>query len=72
MFRASDRQHHMVTLWFENRDDPWVIDPTGAMTQGMPRISEVAGWVPLKIFSDTEEFTVRGQPLDTLIARRTR
>jgi hypothetical protein len=30
--RPSDGQHHMVTLWFEDPSDPWVIDPTGAMT----------------------------------------
>lgn len=70
VFRPSDKQHHMVTLWFESRDDPWVIDPTGAMTQGMPRLSEVPGWVPLKVFSETEEFTVRGQSLESLIAGR--
>lgn len=58
VFRARDGQHHMVTLWFEQPDDPWVIDPTGAMTGGMPRMSEVPGWAPLKVFSETEEFTV--------------
>ena len=57
VLRASDGQHHMVTLWFESADDPFVIDPTGAMTSGMPRLSEVPGWVPLKLFSETEEFT---------------
>jgi len=59
VFRRSDGQHHMVTLWFENRQDPWVIDPTGAMTTGMPRMSEVDGWRPLKVFSEDEEFTPR-------------
>jgi hypothetical protein len=58
VFRPSDGQHHMVTLWFEQPNDPWVIDPTGAMTNGMPRMSEVPGWAPLKVFSETEEFTV--------------
>ncbi len=70
VYRPSDKQHHMVTLWFETRTDPWVIDPTGAMTQGMPRLSDVPGWVPLKVFSETEEYTVRGQSLDTLLAGR--
>ena len=55
--RPSDGQHHMVTLWFESPDDPFVIDPTGAMTAGMPRLSEVSGWVPLKLFTETAEFT---------------
>jgi predicted transglutaminase-like cysteine proteinase len=72
VLRPSDKQHHMVTLWFEQRNDPWVIDPTGAMTQGMPHLSDVPGWVPLKVFSETEEFTVRGQSLERLIAERAR
>ena len=59
VYRRSDGQHHMVTLWFEDPDDPWVIDPTGAMTLGMPRMSEVPGWVPLKVFSEDQDFTVR-------------
>ncbi len=58
VYRPADGQHHMVTFWFESEDDPWVIDPTGAMTHGMPRMSEVPGWVPLKIFSETAEYSV--------------
>ncbi len=58
VYRREDGQHHMVTLWFENPDDPWVIDPTGAMTSGMPRMSELPGWVPLKVFSVDRDFTV--------------
>jgi len=57
--RPSDGQHHMVTLWFEEAGDPWVIDPTGAMTLGMPRMSELTDWVPIKVFSDEIEYTVR-------------
>jgi hypothetical protein len=56
--RPSDGQHHMVTLWFETPNDPWVIDPTGAMTTGMPHMSEVPGWRPLKVFSEKRDFTV--------------
>lgn len=59
VMRPRDGQHHMVTLWFEERGDPWVIDPTGAMTSGMPRMSEVPEWVPIKLFSEREHFTVR-------------
>jgi hypothetical protein len=61
IYRRSDGQHHMVTLWFEDRDDPWVIDPTGAMTSGMPRMSSVPDWIPLKVFSEDREFSVRQQ-----------
>jgi hypothetical protein len=57
VLRPSDGQHHMVTLWFESPDDPWVIDPTGAMTSGMPRLSEVPGWVPLKLFTESAEYS---------------
>jgi len=57
--RPSDGQHHMVTLWFENSEDPWVIDPTGAMTLGMPRMSDLPEWVPIKLFSERLEYTVR-------------
>ena len=49
----------MVTLWFEDSKDPWVIDPTGAMTLGMPRMSELKAWVPIKVFSEDLEYTVR-------------
>jgi hypothetical protein len=63
IYRRSDGQHHMVTLWFEDPEDPWVIDPTGAMTTGMPRMSEVPSWVPLKVFSEDEDFSVERQRL---------
>ena len=49
----------MVTLWFESPADPWVIDPPGAMTLGMPRMSELSDWVPIKLFSESLEYTVR-------------
>ena len=61
VMRPSDGQHHMVTLWFEDPEDPWVIDPTGAMTTGMPRMSELPAWVPLKLFTETHDFTVVGE-----------
>jgi hypothetical protein len=57
--RQSDGQHHMVTLWFEDSDDPWVIDPTGAMTRRMVRMSQLPEWSPLKVFNDRDEYTVR-------------
>ncbi len=59
VFRRSDGQHHMVTFWFEDPADPWVIDPTGAMTSGMPRMSELRDWAPLRVFSESRDFVVR-------------
>ena len=50
VYRRADGQHHMVTLWFERPDDPWVIDPTGAMTSGMPRMSQLPDWQPRNNF----------------------
>ena len=29
------------------------------MTDGMPRMSEVPGWEPLKVFSENREFSAR-------------
>jgi len=72
VYRKSDNQHHMVTLWFEDPDDPWVIDPTGAMTLGMPRMSSMPGWVPLKLFTDEREYTVRAEPLAVAAERLAR
>lgn len=69
VFRKQDGQHHMVTLWFEDADDPWVIDPTGAMTSGMPRMSEVPGWTPLKVFTEDQDFTVHQAPPTEQLAR---
>ena len=60
VYRPNDGQHHMVTLWFEDRNDPWVIDPTGAMTSGMPLMSDMPEWVPLKVFGQDVEYTVKG------------
>jgi predicted transglutaminase-like cysteine proteinase len=57
--RRSDGQHHMVTFWFETPGDPWVIDPTGAMTTGMPRMSEMPDWVPIKVFTDRSDYSVQ-------------
>ena len=51
-------RHHMVTLWFEDSQDPWLLDPTGTITPHLRRLSELPSWVPLKLFSEDAEFTV--------------
>jgi hypothetical protein len=51
----------MVTFWFEDPNDPWVIDPTGAMTFGMPRMSEVPDWAPIKVFSEDSNYNAEQQ-----------
>jgi hypothetical protein len=56
--RDRDRANHMVTLWFEDADDPWVLDATGAMTMKMRRISELPGWTPTKMFNEFDQYRV--------------
>ena len=34
-------------------------DLPGAMTLGMPRMSELGDWMPIKVFSERIEYTVR-------------
>jgi hypothetical protein len=57
--RDYDGEFHMVTLWFENPDDPWVIDTTGAMTMKMRLLSALPGWTPAVIFNASNHYTVR-------------
>ena len=64
VFRAilrhrSLEMHHMVTLWFEDPMDPWVLDPTGTITTPMRRMSQIDHWVPVKLFTESIEYTVR-------------
>jgi len=54
--RDRDGAHHMVTLWFEDVGDPWVLDATGAVTFAMRRFSQLEGWTPTKVFNDRGQF----------------
>jgi hypothetical protein len=38
----------MVTLWFEDQKDPWVLDATSAVTFEMRRFSQLEGWTPTR------------------------
>jgi hypothetical protein len=55
--RDRDRANHMVTLWFEDPDDPWVVDSTGAVSQKVRRFSDLPGWTPTKIFNESRQYT---------------
>jgi predicted transglutaminase-like cysteine proteinase len=61
LHRPRRNQHHMVTLWFEDPGDPWVLDPTATITTRLQRLSELQGWIPLKVFSEDREYTVVGR-----------
>ena len=54
--RNRDRGNHMITLWFEDPHDPWVLDATGAMTFTMVRFSETEGWTPITVFNERVQF----------------
>ncbi len=63
-------QHHMVTLWFENGtlDDPFVLDPTGVVTDSMTRLSQIPSWEPIEIFDEQAHFRVEHQALAISLA----
>lgn len=54
--RERDGLHHMVGLWFGDGEDPWIVDPTGAMTTEFVRMSSVGGWKPLAVFTETAHY----------------
>lgn len=55
--RDRDGANHMVTLWFEDPVDPWVIDATGAVTMKVRRFSDLPGWTPIKMFNEREQYS---------------
>ncbi len=67
--RASG-QHHMVTLWFDDRADPFVLDPTGVVARGMVRLSQIPGWEPIELFDEAAHFRVEPSSSTTSVAGR--
>ena len=65
-------QHHMVTLWFENQDrhDPWVLDPTGVVTNQLVRLSQVPRWSPIEMFDEARHYRVEETPSAGAVAQR--
>lgn len=67
--RNRDNANHMVTLWFEDPNDPWILDATGAVSVTFRRASELPGWTPTKLFNLNQQFNVvektpgGGQPI---------
>ena len=60
--RNRDNANHMVTLWFEDPNDPWILDATGAVTVQFRRASDLPGWTPPKLFNLSEQFNVVERP----------
>jgi predicted transglutaminase-like cysteine proteinase len=60
--RQADGAHHMITLWFEDPVDPWVLVARGAMSLKMRHFSKLPGWLPTRVFSETEVYNVRERP----------
>ncbi len=65
-------QHHMVTLWFEagERNDPWLLDPTGVVTDRLVRLSDVPSWSPIEIFDEARHYRVEESPRQGAVAER--
>jgi predicted transglutaminase-like cysteine proteinase len=65
-------QHHMVTLWFENgdRSDPFVLDPTGVVAQGLTRLSGVPTWTPIELFDERAHYRVEPSGAGAAVAAR--
>jgi len=65
-------QHHMVTLWFEDGDktDPWVLDPTGVVTDRLVRLSDVPAWSPIEMFDEARHYRVEESPHAGAVAQR--
>jgi hypothetical protein len=66
VMRNRDRANHMVTLWFEDPEDPWVFDATGAMTFKLVRFSEIAGWTPTNVFNESFQYSVLKRGAESL------
>jgi hypothetical protein len=64
-------QHHMVTLWFENGEgdgDPFVLDPTGIVADGMSRLSAVGDWEPIEVFDEVAHYRVEDRRTSGAVA----
>src|SRR5262249_37861845 len=67
--RDRDQADHMVTLWFQDPKDPWVLDATGAITFAMRHFSELEGWTPTKVFNENGQFLAIESPRPAAGAR---
>ena len=77
LFRAilveqGSQQHHMVTLWFEEdgSQDPYILDPTGVVTEGMARLSGAPDWAPIELFDETAHFRVETSSVSAAVSGR--
>jgi len=53
--RNGDR-YHVVTLWFEDRRDPWVLDASSVLSAELKRLSRVSSWQLIRVFNETKQF----------------
>jgi len=67
--RDRDKANHMVTLWFQDPKDPWVLDATGAITFAMRRFSELEGWTPTKVFNEHIQYLAIESSRPAAVAR---
>ena len=63
----------MVTLWFEGGDrrDPWLLDPTGVVTESSScACPAVPKWSPIEIFDEARHYRVEETPNAGAVATR--
>ena len=69
---SADGRRHSVTLWFETRNDPWVLAATGTAPSQMTRLSQLGHWVPVELASNSAGYRISGgrvQPAHLLSQR---
>ncbi len=72
LVEQKTQQHHMVTLWFEEvgMRDPYVLDPTGVVVEGLARLSQVPTWQPIELFDENAHYRVEITPAPVAVAGR--
>ena len=57
---TQDGRRHLVTLWFDKKNDPWVLDATGTATRQMQRLSQLGSWTAVELASNTAHYRIQG------------
>jgi len=65
LFEPERDAYHMVTLWFDDgdRQDPYVLDPSGEVSRRVERLSHIASWQPVVMFDERSQFKVEARKL---------
>ena len=56
---TQDGRRHLVTLWFDQKNDPWVLDATGTASRPMQRLSQLSNWTAVELASNTAHYRIQ-------------